>query len=575
MPSLAATGIPEFWGPEEGRVFLGPWCVPFDPAVLAPAGTRAQDPWLKPGRVHQVQLECRAAFEQLLPRLGEALDAAHGGVKRPASYWRVVIGPWLLRFLHLVADRSMRLLYAFTDEPGLKSQLLDPIDFICPRDILHFQELEFSHAYNLQILSQLTPKKNALPARRLPASADRPDWKPSAGGLPRAMQDFLVRRWGPRVLIHELFGNREYDLRILAAMQGSALPFRACLPTPPPPRDSTERRGLSLIGAASALEKETVPLLSANLPTRYLEGYPAARESVLKGWRRRPKSIAATTGWVYDEALKLAGAEFALEGTRLIGGQHGGGYGVNLDVPSECLESSSMAAYSTWGWNAGGDGTLRPLPQPRQLKLERQGRNRDLLAGRDILFVLNGYPLYPYQLWCNPFGAEVENMMAAQAAFVRAMSGAAASALKVRLYPLERGWRAKERLLAACPAVRLDVEQGSFPDRLSSARLVVVDCLETVFLEAIAFDKPCLVYLSERMSQVRESARPDMELLRQAGILCSGPDEAARRANEVYSDPRPWWRSEPARRAREAWLHRYAACAGEDWISAWKKFLLE
>lgn len=572
MSSLAATGIREFWGPEEGRVFLGPWCVPFDPAASPPRGVRAPDPWLEPGRIHRGRLECRAVFEDLLPRLAAALDAAHGTYRGPA-YWRVVAGPWLLRFIHLAADRSARLVAAFDEHPELKNEVLDPADYACPRDILHFQDLEFSDSYNLQILSQLTPAVRALPPRRLPASAPHPAWAPQAGGARRRAQDILVRAAGPRVLVHELFGGRKDELRLLVAMAGSALPFRARLP-PPPPEDSAARRGLSSLDGATALEKAAISLLPANLPTRYLEGHAAARSSVLSGWRRRPRTIAATTGWVYDEALKLAGAEFALEGTKLVGGQHGGGYGVNLDVPSEELESSSLSAYATWGWSEGGEGRPRPMPHPRQLRLERAGRGRDLAAGKDILFVLNGYPLYPYQLWCNPFGAEIEDMMAAQAVFIRSLSGKAAEALKVRLYPLERGWRAKERLRAACPGARLDEEAGGFTDRLKRTRVVVVDCLETVFLEALAFDMPCLVYLSARMSEVRESARADVELLRRAGILCATPEEAARRAGEIYSDPGAWWRSEPVRRARELWLGRYAGCGGDgDWTRSWKELL--
>ncbi|MBI4423895.1 MAG: hypothetical protein HY554_09215, partial [Elusimicrobia bacterium] len=538
-----------------------------------PGARRAPDPWARPGAVHEGRLEAQRTVEAVLPRLAAWLNAAHG-LALPDRYWRVLLGPWLLRLVHLALDRDARLRAALAAEPGLTTVLLDPADFTVPADTLDLQTLGFTDAFNLQLMSVLLAlDRPDLPRRRLPPAA-RPARPAGSAGALRRLSDAAVRRASPEIVFLELFPERKDMLRLAASLPGKAMPFRGRL-SAPPPADPARRASLAALPADDAFQRRVAALLPSTLPTLFLEGFAAARRETLAGWRRLPRALAATTGWVFDEGLKLLGAEARLEGATLVGGQHGGGYGVHLDVPSEWLESTTCDLYATWGWDdaEGSEARPTPLPQPGQLRLKAAGERREPAAARGLLFVANGFPLYPYQLWCHSFGGELEGYLERQAAFVRALSGPAAGALRLRLYPLERGWSARERLLASCPGVALDEGSRRLTELLPSLRLVVMDCLETAFLECLAADTPVLAFLGERFLKVRPSAQADVELLREAGILHASPEAAAARASALYADPQAWWRSAPVRRARERWLGRYAGCSGE-WPAAWRDLLL-
>ena len=211
-----------------------------------------------------------------------------------------------------------------------------------------------------------------------------------------------------------------------------------------------------------------------------------------------------------------------------------------------------------------------PSPQLRLFGLagERHPRGR----ARDLYFITNTLTPYPDLINNWPIGDQIGDYLSRQERFILALDAPSTRALRVRLHPLDWGWRQKDRLLSHRPDLRLDAPGLSFLQGLSSAKLVVFDHLGTAFLEALAYGVPCMAFHDSRIHRIRETARPDVELLEKAGMLFQDPETAAKEACGRYSDPSTWWDSPEVRRARERWMNRYTG-SGVDRGRPWADFL--
>lgn len=558
---LVTTGHPDFQGAAEEKAYLGPWCRPPAGALMTP------DPWKGRETLHRAALEAEAACERLLPPLGRLLDGLHGG-SRPERYWAVVIGPWLSRHLHFVTDRAARVDAALAAHPRASSILLDPASARAPADMQDFQDRGFTDAFNLQAFSALLRRRGVDGSVRT-AAAPRGRLFARRRRFLKAVIDRATRTLAPEALLSELFPSHEDELRLAAALPGRIGWFFSEAPEPPEAPDTDRRAALVSLPVRTSLERDAVALLPECLPRIYLEGYAPARRAALARWRRRPKALLSSTGWIFDEALKLAGAEFALEGTKLVGAQHGGGYGHDLDTPTEWLERRGRDRWVSWGWRDDADPRVSPLPAPHTASFSGL-RNP---AAHDLYFSVNGFPLYPYLLYSFPISGQISDNIGLQERFIQALPGPAFARLKVRPYPLERGWDHGARLRRARPGARFEVPGTRFADGLRNARVVAFDNVGTGFLEALAAGVPTIAYQEPRFLHVRPSAERDFDLLLKARMLFDSPEAAARHAAAVLNDPSAWWGSREVLAALQRWRPGYAGVSGP-WLPAWKSFML-
>ncbi|MBI3636429.1 MAG: transferase, partial [Candidatus Rokubacteria bacterium] len=130
---LATTALTDFWDTKERIVFLGSWCTRCD--------RRSQwatfeyevmpSPWDDRERFYTAAEYLDECGERLLGQLASYLNAVHG-VSHSLRYWRIVIGPWLLSYLHAVYDRYVHLNEAFRRYGDLDTIVLDPASYRTP-----------------------------------------------------------------------------------------------------------------------------------------------------------------------------------------------------------------------------------------------------------------------------------------------------------------------------------------------------------------------------------------------------------------------------------------------------------
>lgn len=580
---LATTALREFWDESQEVVYLGSWCFSGEERMRQPSRQPPvmPSPWDDRERFAQSARDLDVCYERMLGRLAAYLNNVHH-VTFSERYWRILIGPWLLHFLHVVHDRHAHLTEAFRRDPSLHTVVLDAGSFRVPRDTRDFLDLANDDLFNLQLFSHLLQLMgHAFPAKaphRDPADAT-PEFVPkrrrrvlkrgvqAAGVLLRRI---LFRRW--RVALCET-DVPQYRLWAMAwQSRGRILPLdlRADWPWAfPLPQFDESRRGLAALPATDAFERLVMALLPQYFPVMYLEAYHAARETVQRHHPALPSVVGSAVGWYFHEPFKFMAADVAQQYGRLVAIQHGGGYGLSRIFPLEHHEMRISDTFMVWGWAPPGQDRLRNLPPFKLAQHLRAHPNtsRDAQRASTILVVATTNPRYVYRLYAAPQATQMTSYFAWETRFLGALSDASRAAVRFRLHEHDFEHGRKAQFSAAFPGLQWD---GYRPlhRRLRESRLVVVDHVGTPCLEALRSNVPTILFWDPHLWDVREDAEPYLAPLRAAGILWHAPEAAAAHAEAVLKDPEAWWHQDTVQRARHQFLDRYAF-AREDWMKRW------
>ncbi len=586
---LATTALEPFWDTSQRLLFAGEWCRlharrdhwgNLDAEVLA-------YPWDDHARLAHAYAVTFASYEALLPVLAQWLNRVHGTRHAP-RYWRVLLGPFLIWYCQTLFERYTLLQDAHARTPRLTTRGLAAASFRVPRDTRDFLRLATEDdAWNLQLFTLLIKHTGLIglsAEQDYPvAPAEQPDAAPPQH-LTRHLKHSVKHSVkhlalsllpSPEVVLHLRNGVSPLNLAHLTlASRGRVqrLEGLGALSTlgdtsTPTNHDAALRRALQALPVQDAFGRIVLATLPETLPWQVLEGYRAGCEGAarLPQPAKPPKLIVSDIGWYFDEAFKFWAAAQAERGARLVGHQHGGGYGDRLWDTGEGLERALTDRFISWGWEGA---RVVPLPAPRlSARHKRRGERNDREATQGtVLWVGNGVPRYGYTLESAPKSSQYLAYVAWQQDFLRALPEHAKRRLRYRPYPRAYGWDEVARLRAVYPDLQLD-SGGDFLARLAECSVFITDNLNTTFLQALALDTPTLLFWDAERYALRAERLPHYGALRRAGILVDSPEAAAAGLARLLETP-AWWRSPAVQRARRTFCE-HAARADKHWPRAW------
>jgi len=589
---LVTTSVREFWDSEDTLLFLGPWCTPYNRKEdwAHRIHLRLSNPWDNRSKLNSAAVYCERVLDDLLEELTEYMNVVHG--KRYQSrYWRILVGPWLMYYIHGMYDRYIHVKTALDEHSPIRTLCLSEAEFITPRGMHHYATLLDEDRYNLQLFSMICSGLGVRCSFRNypPGETDR-SRNDDRGKWPK-----LIESWGQSICKkvktclystsdsicvrqrrHIIIAHSSINL--VQQMSWNVLPrgnigivhnwikedakFKATF--------CSKRQGLAHLKAYDEFTRLLISTLPVSFPTLYLEGYASAREQALHGWPYVPKVCMASNAWYYPDNFKFLLAEWGEKKCRLVGFQHGGGYGTWKYVAPERHELNICDRFYSWGWSSQEPtGRVRDLPAP-QLSEANDNPIKLPNAFSKILLVATCFTTHPYRLDSYPQSYQVEEYIQWRIRFVNALRGDSRSNLLVRLasYDKDSGWCQGDRLRDGCGQVQFDDLGNSLLFQLRHTRLAVFDHPTTAHLEALAFNIPCILFWHPNHWELREQAAPFYKELSDCGILHDDPEKAAAKVMEVYENPSSWWESEPAQNARRSFVRRYAL-GRKDWMDSW------
>ena len=388
---LATTALEDFWDKESKILFLGEWCLLYDRMhAWQSLNYEVLDyPWDNRYKMLKAHNFCQALYENMLPFFKDQLNIIHG-TTHDIRYWEIIIGPWLIRYIHALYDRYICVKKAIKITRHLRTITLSETCFISPFDFHHFGTLCIDDLFNLQLYSQVCDyfqiksdkvqkeevkiTKNAIKkikwlrsSRRIlitslkyfVSSTSTVHFKINRGCTPYWAID-IYAPLREKFFIRKALKNKLLILDI-KNIENKLKRLKGSISINDEIRNVIVKNGLRYFGKDD-FTKFLVITLKQNLPVMYIEGYYDAMKVVRNYISKRPRALLTATGFHSSTLYPFIAANTSEGGTKLITIQHGGSFGATEVSPMEYFDQKVSDEYWSWGWENGLNKKCRPMP---------------------------------------------------------------------------------------------------------------------------------------------------------------------------------------------------------------------
>jgi putative transferase (TIGR04331 family) len=555
------------WKFDRPVIFLGEWCRTYerkhvwqgmDAIVAAPYG-------LDQDSKDSDHIDVQELESKLFPVLCDTLNRHHG-IQHGERFWRIILGHWLARYVSIMLNRVKTLKQCLQvhqvsgittygdDHYTLATQ--DSYSFI-----LASNDERWNVALTARILSLL--ECTNFPVEVITGDstsagfcwdgniASTPKWGRSMAGK---LASYLVRD-SDALIIHSYLPKKEEIKLQLVLGQCPQLWTSPKLKVLDKYNQVLRKRLAKqvVIKSGNAIENILFSMAFELLPICYLESFDSLNKLVKEQpWPKEPKFIFTSNDFDTNEVFKIYTAQKAEEGIKYFVGQHGNNYGVSLNHHNPSNEEITADKFLTWGWVDG-------LPQHTPAFIfKTANRKRGCYNSQGGLLLIE-LPL-KHRISTSDGTAEFNTYFEDQQKFINKLTSAPRRQLVVRLHAGYRHmkWGEEKRWQAFDPLLKIDTGDTNVRELVGKSRLVVHSYDSTGILETLSQNIPTLAFWQNGFDHLRDSAKPQYQLLVDAGIVHLTPGSVAKKVNEVWDDVDGWWGQSIIQDARKQFCSRHA-----------------
>ena len=564
-------------------VYLGDWCFGASKDIQQhPACDVLAYPWTNrqfrlDALDYSVDLSFRAARGVglfLSKRSGRNSNEREAVTLYAATIGRIVMGA----YHDFICLREAR------DQFGpLTTAVLRKQEHVVPTTTTELMDFLRRDDFRLQMISELS-KEAGIDLEEMSGTALKRLYAPlsavASGAHARSRADTVIRGLAKRILLR--LGRRAEcvlynpsfsvaETTVLALRSGLKVIHIPLLrldqtpwPKPSPELRDELRHFMASFLRNDPFEQAFARVLSAVFPRSLVEGFEQLKAIVADYFPPNPKTIASGMAWNIDDAFRLWCANNVRVGARLVGGQHGGTYGhLESHDLGERVEYEVIDRFVSWGRarNLARSSICLPVP-PHFLPRPREN------PGGHLLYIATSIDRRPYSFANYPIGSMFLDYEARQIAFCRALDPIIRQRMLMRPNPSDGGWRQVARLRDLLPEVALDDFGRTFSKRLSAARLVVIDNMNTTFIQSMASGIPTVFVWDPEVFTANDVTAEYFEALEVAGVYFRSPEAAAQAIASIWPNPQKWWKSKKVADAVRSFVN-YSANTDRNWVSPW------
>ena len=150
------------------------------------------------------------------------------------------------------------------------------------------------------------------------------------------------------------------------------------------------------------------------------------------------------------------------------------------------------------------------------------------------------------------------NYLDDQFVFVESLSKSIRNALTVRLYKNDYGWEQQSRWKDRFPNIDLDSGLLNINKLISKSRIYVSTYNASTYLESLAMNVPTIIFWNPNHWEIRDSAQPYFDNLKEVGIFHETPESAAGHIISVWDDVEKWWSNESLTKSVKQFCNRFS-----------------
>jgi putative transferase (TIGR04331 family) len=490
-------------------------------------------------------------YKKNIANLSKVLNKHHK-VNFSVRYWSIICGPWF----RLFTNRLYHFWEYFESIEIGSTVSIDVPDFdlgdFIANNQENFYEISRSSQWNQLIIGKLAGHRGIKVQcvnREIPIFSKAKEKKsPSAGSK---ILKFLNSQIDPLVKKSVLMtstnfsGFQKFKLMLRLRERLYILNDEFELPT----FDYDRGKRYSIVASAKDLVKsETdfehvlIELALLHMPKPFIEGYVECnRLSIQSRLPEKPGVILTGTAIYGNELFKIYSAAKIEKGCKLCVIRHGGGAHLYTDFLEHELDICDR--YFTWGWHHESPKCVKGfnIRLPKRDKIT--GKERSLLiimtASQDNTEFLESMPS-KRQFRVDYVGDQVS--------FVRKLRDDIVPNIKIRLAEHRQSF-VRDGMYDLYPDLHYIYRGEDLSAFKKDARILVVTYNETSIVEALASNKPTIVFFRPKHFEMNSEGVDVYHELSQVGVFHDTPESAAQHINKIWDHVSEWWNSEAVREA--------------------------
>jgi putative transferase (TIGR04331 family) len=280
---LVTTALHETWDFERPILFLSESCKIFHERKkwVSLDYTTMDHRWDNREKFYLDYENLNLVYEKVLLSVSSKLNGIHG-TSYNSEYWRIIIGPWLFFFTHVVFERWCQIKRAEESDNVLETIILESMhETFVPKDMTDFAQLVNTDSWNHFIYSHILQHFSKIPVRKQGINKRVISSIPQVG---RGSKVNKVINWifdkynrKKRVILVDLSLQKKHLLRLF---------FKYGYLINVPINDNIQEISINnklrdwelKIKDVNDFEKCLISLLPLQIPTTYLEGYTSIFE---------------------------------------------------------------------------------------------------------------------------------------------------------------------------------------------------------------------------------------------------------------------------------------------------------
>tara|TARA_B100001250_G_scaffold202781_1_gene173839 strand:+ start:2415 stop:4178 length:1764 start_codon:yes stop_codon:yes gene_type:complete len=553
---LATTALDLSWGDsQEEIVFLGEWCKRYSMKNLwSSREHRTIDyHWANRKKLAIDHTYLESLNEKLLKELTSFLNQYHG-LNKSESYWRIIIGPWLLIYISVIWDRWEAITSAINLNEKIETYFIrDALLRSPPKDFVEFREAHDSDIWNHSIFAEIIENRSSNNIKTKIINIELSKKLLSSKKIKLTLRQRILRYFAYKAdAFFQFFSSNDQEILffhtyfprkalIYFYLKLRVLPrWHALLKEPFEYTDSKDRTNLKfekLIGK-NRFEKYLFQNIFKDIPIAYLEDYKSIKERTKN--IVNAKKIFTANAYIANEIFKIWSAEQTSSGAKLIISAHGGAFYPlfnNFD-----LEDKIADCRIVWGQEWLQTQTRMP---PNKLYYKA----KDYQQERNVLFVDYETTRYGFRCFSVPVGPLVLEVFNQNKIFLESLETKIFKNLKVRPKALG-SWETKQRYIDLFGKDIITNEPTILKD-FESSRIVICCYPQTSFAESMYSGIPSILLLKKGIWECQSIYDELFIELEEAKILHFDPQDAAKHIAHIYESPELWWDSQKVLSARK------------------------
>ena len=504
-------------------------------------------------------------YEELLLELVLELNNYHG-VNHTERYWRIVIGPWLERFIIVIFDRWSMLNIAINDYNITSCNIIKrDKNSALTKDIKDFFNCINGDDWNEAIFAELL---NLIP-NNIELNIVSDD-----GVLAKRDCSYinLFIKTTKKILtniigkVNNLF-NQERDIFCFYTYVPFVYNLKLQIANGQFPQiwfsvKHSKYEG-SLVDRPITLKRCTTndefrnilyKILVKHIPVIYIENYKSlVHKSKNMPWPDKPKTIFTSNSIWEDDLFKVWAAHKVENGSIMVLGQHGGHYGSTSLFFSERHEFKISNKWLSWGWSDDNEDKVIPVGNIKVIgkKQKHNSNGVGLIVGLSI-------PRFFYQMQCLPMAEQYLSYLEDQFDFYDYLPVEIQREIIIKLGGEDHNWSTKVRWEDRFKDVNIYKSNHSFNKIVRDSRVVISTYNATTFLETLALNVPTVIFWSPNIFQVNNDFENDLKLLMSAGIFHASPKSAAIHLQNIWNNVDGWWYSKNTQKSRKEFCEKWS-----------------